>query len=58
MNDGPSVAVEKPNQDKRPRTEDLLEGLYVLYNTINRGVLRVKSNLYQPKFDIVVTITL
>ncbi len=38
MNGGPSVAVEKPNQDKVPKTEYLLEGLYVLYNTINGGL--------------------
>jgi hypothetical protein len=54
MNDGPSVARET---EPRQKTEVLLEGLYVLYNTIN-GRSYVKPSLYQPKSGIVVTITL
>jgi hypothetical protein len=52
------VWLEKPDQDKVPKqTEDLLEGLYVLYNTIN-GRSWVKPNRSQPKSGIVVTIKL
>jgi hypothetical protein len=52
------MAVKCHTRDSIPtKTNNLLQGLYVLLNTINE-MSSNRPSVHQPKWDLVVTITL